>query len=101
MRTAVARRLRVLVLELKDRAWMERNAPGFYRRHPNGPISRRGGGWQYGHEIEGHGTVVGHCKNHRPHKTAAQAADCGSRFEAGLTPRLIDRFRTRHAHWTS
>lgn len=76
-------------------AEVERDAPGFWKRHPLRAMARVRGGYQFGYEIEGYGTVVGHCASHRPHKTAGDAASCGQRFLRGEPARLIDRMPWR------
>lgn len=70
-------------------------APGFWKRHPVRAMRRIRGGYQFGYEVEGYGTVVGHCTQHRPHKRQAEAAECGRRFLAGEAPRLVDRMPWR------
>lgn len=63
---------------------MEERNEGYRRRNPLRPMSRIHGGWQWGSEIQGYGSVEGYCVDHKPHKTKARAAACGSRFLAGI-----------------
>lgn len=66
---------------------MLESCPGFFDRHPLRAMRRlRDGRYQFGYEIGGYGTVVGHCVVHS-HKTEAGAEECGRRFLAGLPPR--------------
>lgn len=46
----------------------------------------RDGVYQFGYEIVGNGTIVGHCSHH-VHKSRSAAEDCGRRFLAGQPPR--------------
>ena len=86
MRTATARRLRIVALDHKARAALDEYAGGgFWRRNPIHAIKRIRGGWQYGYEIGGYGTVFGYCKWYaHEHKTEQEALDCGARYEAGI-----------------
>ncbi|TFC59416.1 MULTISPECIES: hypothetical protein [unclassified Cryobacterium] len=70
---------------------LESRSPGYLARHPDGPIGRLDGTWQYGHEIEGYGFIMGHCNGHRPHRTKALAAECGRRWLTAEPTMLRDR----------
>lgn len=50
------------------------------------------GRYQFGYEIAGYGTVVGHCCWHS-HRTREAAEDCGRRFLAGKARRRWRRLR--------
>lgn len=76
-------------------AAIEAADPGFWKRHHARAMSRLHGGYQFGYEIEGYGTVVGHCTQHKPHQSEADAIECGRRFLAGKPPRLVDRMPWR------
>ena len=89
-----ASRLRALALDHAERYELDKRCGGdFFQRHPIGTIGLIRGGWQYGYEIEGYGTVLGYCLRHRPHNTREQAAKCGARYEAGQPARFVDAFR--------
>ena len=60
--------------------------PGFFDRNRLRAMRHLDGYYQFGYEIGGYGTVVGHCVHHT-HKTEVGAAECGARFLAGLPPR--------------
>lgn len=91
MGTATARRLRALVLDRKSRARLDSNTGGgFFDRYPIRAIKRIRGGYQWGYEICGYGTVLGYCENHE-HKTRERAARCGARYEAGIPSWMVWR----------
>lgn len=75
-------------------AYMESVSSGFWVRNPLRVLTYLGDPvrcYQFGYEIEGYGTVVGHCRNHKRHKTAQAAFECGQRFLEGKPPRWQDR----------
>lgn len=83
---------------------MEMAEPGFWERNPVRVIThlnswpRR---YQFGYEIAGYGTVIGHCRHHKKHKTPESAFICGQRFLAGKPPLWRDRLpwmREEHTH---
>lgn len=76
-------------------ARIEEMAPGFQRAHPlRGMFNLAEGGYQFGYEVCGYGTVVGYCADH-VHATRDGAEECGTRFFAGEPPRRKRPFRKR------
>lgn len=62
------------------RRWRPRIMTHLYYQTKHGKNRLR---YQFGYEIHGYGTVVGHCRHHRPHRTMGGAGACRDRFLAG------------------
>ncbi|MCT7369445.1 hypothetical protein [Mycolicibacterium llatzerense] len=66
---------------------------GYFEDYPLYAMRRSyDGRYQFGYEIVGHGTVVGHCCHHA-HKSRTKAEKCGRRFLSGQPPRWWWRVR--------
>lgn len=64
-------------------AWAVDQREDWFTAYPlRGMRRRHDGRYQFGYEIAGYGTVVGHCCHHS-HKSRGAAEDCGRRFLAG------------------
>lgn len=87
---------------------MEAISPGYFSRwRPRiltylYYVTRRGTTrlrYQFGYEIHGYGTVVGHCRNHKPHRTVAGAARCRDRFLSGEPDSWWNRMPWNKREW--
>jgi len=85
MTTRKERRVQALTRHREDVASTEEHNPGFWERNPLRIVRRVGGGYQWGWEIQGHGTAMGYCGIHRhTHKTKPRTARCIDRFLRGI-----------------
>ncbi len=69
--------------------YMEERAPGFWEANPPRVIIHMTAGkrcYQFGYEIAGYGTIIGHCRHHKRHATPESAFLCGHRFLSGKPP---------------
>lgn len=71
----------------KEEAWAISQREDWFTTYRLRALMRlHDGRYQFGYEIAGYGTVVGHCCHHS-HKTQQAAEGCGQRFLAGKPPR--------------
>lgn len=73
----------------RHQAWAVDRRKDWFSAYPLRGMGRRADGrFQFGYEIGGYGTVIGHCCHHS-HRSREAAEDCGERFLAGKPPQWL------------